>query len=78
MGISSSPSLLKERRKKKKKRRTFSFLFHCSKPFVQINLWAEAKPAKISCETMKFSEPNRSNYRGLGSKLFCNFNKSRL
>jgi len=78
MGISSSPSLLKERRKKKKKKKNFYFIFNCSKPFVQINLWAEAKPAKIPCETMKFSEPNRSNYRGLGSKLFCNFNKSRL
>lgn len=56
----------------------FLFFFPSLKPFMQINLWAEAKPGEISSKTMKFSEPNGSNYRGLESKLFRNFNKSRL
>lgn len=38
--------------------------------FIQINLRAEAKPGVIPWKTRKFSEPNGSNYRGLGSELF--------
>lgn len=70
MGISYSPFALKGE--------NLFFSFPSFQPFIQINLWAEAKPGEISCKMMKFSEPNGGNYRGLESKLFCNFNKSRL
>lgn len=61
--------------------RTFPFFFFfvpALNSFIQINLWAEAKPWEISSKRMKFSEPNGSNYREFESKLFGNFNKSRL
>lgn len=37
--------------------------------FILINLRAEARPGVIPRKTRKFSEPNGSNYRGLGSEL---------
>lgn len=63
MDISSSPC------PPKGENPSFCIYYPSLELFIQINLWVEAKPWVIPWKTRKFSEPNGSNYRGLGSEL---------
>lgn len=71
MGISYSPFPLN---------RENLFFFVSPRSSLLYKLISGLRPSlgKFHLKTMKFSEPNGSNYRGLESELFRNFDKSRL